>query len=121
MFLKIDNLAQHCQKNHRNSHCWINLKNDWKTQHAVCSSDKHTSKTINKNSSESVSQSDSWNLIRWKLCDFTAVFKYHRSLWSDNMWQNNACSENQENFKAACKVSKSIYDRQNLNLNAIKH
>ena len=30
-FLKTDSLAQHCQKNYKNSYCWTNLKNDWET------------------------------------------------------------------------------------------
>ena len=120
-FLKTDSLAQHCQKDHRNSHCWTDLKNDWKTQHAVCSSDECASRTVNKDNSESVSQSDSWNLMRQRSCDFTAIFRHHRSLWSDDTWQNDACSADQENFKAACEINKNIHDKQNLNFNAIKH
>ena len=37
------------------------------------------------------------------------------------MWQNDTCSASQENFRAACKMSKSIHDKQNLNFNAIRH
>ena len=64
MFLKTDNLAQHCWKNYRDNHCWIDLKNDWETQHAVCLSDECVSRTINRNSSEFVNQSNSWNLTK---------------------------------------------------------
>ena len=79
------------------------------------------SKIVNRNSFESVSQSDSWNLIEQKSCDFTAVFKYHKSLWLSNMWQNNACFVNQENFRAACRVNKNIHDKQNLNFSVIRY
>ena len=37
------------------------------------------------------------------------------------MWQNDACSADQENFRAVCEMSKSIHDKQNLNLNAVRH
>ena len=120
-FLKTDNLTQYCWKNHKNSYCWTNLKNDWKTQHAVCSSDEHVSRMINRDSSESVNQSDSWNLMRWKSCDFTAVSKHHKNLWLNNIWQNDACFVSQENFRAAYKINKSIHNKQNLNFNTVRH
>ena len=121
MILKINSFIQHCWKNYKNSHCWTDLKNDWKTQHAVCSSNEHVSRMINRDSFESVSQSDSWNLIKQKLCDFTVVSKYHKNLWLSDTWQNNAYSADQENFRAACKVSKNIHDKQNFNFNTVRH
>ena len=47
--------------------------------------------------------------MKQKSCDFIAVSKYHKSLWSDNMWQNDACFVSQENFRTACKMSKNIH------------
>ena len=97
------------------------MKNDWKTQHVVCSSDKCVLKMINRNSSEFVSQSNLWNLIKQKLCDFITVFKYHKNLWLSNIWQNDACSADQENFRTVCEINKSIYDWQNFNFNAVRY
>jgi len=80
MFLKINNSAQYCWKNYKNNYCWTNSKNDRKIQHAACSSDKHMLKSVNKNNFEFVNQSDSWNLMKWKSCDFITIFEYHKNL-----------------------------------------
>ena len=53
--------------------------------------------------------------------EFITVSRYHKSLWLSNMWQNDACSVSQENFRAACRVNKNIHDRQNFNFSAVKH
>ena len=59
--------------------------------------------------------------MKWRLCDLTAVFRYYRSLWLSDTQQNDAHATDQRNIRIADKVSMSIYDRQNINLNAIKH
>ena len=76
---------------------------------------------IHRNDAEFADQSSSWNLIEWESHDLTAVFEHHKSLWSCDMQQNDACIISQENIKITDKISTSIYDRQNLDFNIIKY
>jgi len=70
------------------------LKNDWETQHAAHLLNEHMSKSINRDSFKSVSQSDSQNSMKWRSCDLITVSRHHKSLWLNDMWQNDACSAN---------------------------
>ena len=79
------------------------------------------SKSIHRNSTESADQSSSWNLAEWESHDLTAVFEHHRSLWSCDTQQNDACVTDQENIRTADRVSVSIYDKQNLDSSAIRY
>ena len=54
MFLKTDSFAQHCWKDHKNSHYETDSENDWKAQHVVCLSNKYVSKLIHKNDAKFV-------------------------------------------------------------------
>ena len=59
--------------------------------------------------------------MRWKSCDLTSVSRHHRSLWLSDAQQNDACVISQENFRAACEMSKSLHDRQNFNFSAVRY
>ena len=119
--MKIDSSAQYCWENHKDNHCKADSENDWKTQHAVCSSNECMLRLIHRDSAESANQSSSWNLMKQKSHDFTAVFEHHKSLWSHDTQQNDACVMNQKNIKTADRMSTSIYDRQNLDFNAVRY
>ena len=69
------------------------------------------SKSINKNNIEFADQSSSWNLMRQRSHDFTAVFEHHRSLWSHDTQQNDAHVTDQENIRTADKINMNIYDK----------
>ena len=53
MILKINSSAQHCWKDHRDSHCRTDLKNDWEAWYAVNTSNKCMLKSVHRDNSES--------------------------------------------------------------------
>ena len=79
------------------------------------------SKSIHRNNVKFADQSSSWNLTEWESCDLTAVFEHHKSLWLHDSQQNDAHITDQENIRTANRMNASIYNKQNLNFNAVRY